>query len=253
MTINETFAAMTPSDWLLVLSIIPALWFFVEYTLLTKWWPDPLGWVTALYNAAVLGLLGLIVYAIFVGERVPEFWRFLFAALLFAALTGKVIILHGERRAGRLEKARLVAARQGAIMTSKTAADLAVPDIWYKAKRVLRTAVATLLSALSVWAVIAVVAPQVLVELAKILPESWILWISTVIAGITAIASVLTRIMAIPAVNAFLVKIGLGSVPASALVETRTVEAGEVVEVTEVKPDPNAIVPGVSLRRDLAG
>jgi hypothetical protein len=231
---------LTLSDWLLILSVVPAGWFFVEYTILTKWWPDPLGWVTALYNLAVLGLLGLIVYAIFVGERVPEVWRFIFAAFLFTALWGKVVILHEERRKGRLEKThRLLNKESDGIMTTPITAEPTAPEIWYKAKRVLRTAVATLLSALSIWAAIAVIAPDVLAELAKILPESWILWLTAVVAGITAVASALTRIMAIPGVNDFLTKIGLGSVPKSAL-EAQVVRepAGEVHVITTVAPDP---------------
>lgn len=112
MTVTETLAVMAPSDWLLVLSVIPALWFFIEYTLLTRWWPDPLGWVTALYNAAVLGLLGLIIYALFAGERVPELYRFVFSLLFFSAMWGKTIILHNVRREGRLERAHLRAEKK---------------------------------------------------------------------------------------------------------------------------------------------
>lgn len=88
--------------------------------------------------------------------------------------------------------------------------------IWFKAQRVIRTVFQVVVSSLAVWAVVSAAAPQVLEELAKVLPGSWIVWLTGVIAGITVVAGVLTRIMAIPAVNKFLIQIGLGTVPRSA-------------------------------------
>ncbi len=92
-----------------------------------------------------------------------------------------------------------------------------VPDIWFKAKRVARTVLQVVVTFVGLWGTIAVVAPQVLTELAKILPGSWVVWLAGALAFVGVVAGVLARIMAIPAVNAFLVKIGLGSVPASAV------------------------------------
>lgn len=85
--------------------------------------------------------------------------------------------------------------------------------IWYKAQRVLRTIAQVILAFLSAWAVVAVIAPQVLNELAAILPGPWVAWLAGVIAFVTAIAGTLSRIMAIPAVNSWLTKLGLGSAP----------------------------------------
>ena len=89
-------------------------------------------------------------------------------------------------------------------------------DIWFKAQRVLRTIVQVILAFLSAWAVVAVVAPQILTELSAILPGSWIAWLTGVIAFVTVVAGVLSRIMAIPAVNAWLTHLGLGSAPKAA-------------------------------------
>lgn len=86
-------------------------------------------------------------------------------------------------------------------------------QIWYPIQRVLRTVVQALTATLTIWAGFQLVAPQILAELAKILPGSWIAWLAAAIAGISAVAGVLARIMAIPAVNRWLTKIGLGSVP----------------------------------------
>lgn len=92
-----------------------------------------------------------------------------------------------------------------------------VPEIWYKAKRVARTVLQVVLSAATLWGAVQIVAPQILAELAKILPVSWVVWLVGALAFLGVVAGVITRIMAIPAVNAWLVKIGLGSVPAAAV------------------------------------
>lgn len=77
------------------------------------------------------------------------------------------------------------------------------PEIWFKSKRVLRTALTTILTLLPV-------IPQVI----QVIQGQWDAEFLTVI-GVQAVAinSVLTGIIAIPAVNNFLTKIGLGSVP----------------------------------------
>lgn len=81
-----------------------------------------------------------------------------------------------------------------------------VPDIWYKGQRVLRTAFTTLLTILPL-------IPQVI----AIVQGEWAAeWLTGVAVQAVAINSALTRIIAIPAVNNWLTKIGLGSVPPTA-------------------------------------
>lgn len=92
-----------------------------------------------------------------------------------------------------------------------------VPPIWYRAKRVIRTVVQVVISGALLWGTVQLVAPQVLDELAKVLPGSWIVWLTGALAFLGVVAGVITRIMAIPQVNAWLTKIGAGSVPASAV------------------------------------
>jgi hypothetical protein len=50
-------------------------------------------------------------------------------------------------------------------------------------------------------------------ELADVLPADWLLWAAGVAASVAAIAAALTRIMAIPAVDAWLLRFGLSSTP----------------------------------------
>jgi hypothetical protein len=114
-----------------------------------------------------------------------------------------------------------------------------VPEIWFKTQRVLRTAFAALIAGATTIAAgilaVAAVAPQILAELAKILPASWIAWATGALASLVAVASVVTRIMAIPKVNGWLTKIGLGSVPRSKVVATEG--AGD----DAVLPDPRVV------------
>lgn len=82
---------------------------------------------------------------------------------------------------------------------------LKAPEIWFKGQRVLRTAFTTALTLLPI-------IPQVI----AIVQGEWgAEWLTAVSAQAIAINSALTRIIAIPAINDLLTKIGLGSVPAS--------------------------------------
>ena len=103
-------------------------------------------------------------------------------------------------------------------------------EIWYKAQRVLRTIVAVVIPALLGFAVLL---PQLIDALGLPDDSTLRLWLLGIAAGVTAVAGAITRIMAIPAVNAWLTKIGLGSVPRSAVQATL---GGTVY----VEPDPKA-------------
>lgn len=82
-----------------------------------------------------------------------------------------------------------------------------VPPIWFKWQRVLRTAFTTALTLLPI-------IPQVI----AIVQGEWSAeWLTPVAVQAVAINSALTRIIAIPVVNDWLTKIGLGSVPKSAI------------------------------------
>lgn len=83
---------------------------------------------------------------------------------------------------------------------------IVVQDIWFKAQRVLRTAFTTTLTVLPL-------IPQVV----GIVNDQWSAeWLIAVGAQAVVINSVLTRIIAIPKINAWLTLIGLGSVPKEA-------------------------------------
>lgn len=91
-------------------------------------------------------------------------------------------------------------------------------EIWFKAQRVLRTIAAAVVGFSTALAVFVVVAPQVVAAVADVLPASWVAWALSFIAGAAALSGAITRVMAIPAVDAWLKKIGLGSAPRDTVV-----------------------------------
>lgn len=88
-----------------------------------------------------------------------------------------------------------------------------VEDIWYKSQRVLRTLVQVGIPAFLTFAL---VLPQIIDALGLPVDGPVYLWLIGAAGVVTAIAGALSRIMAIPAVNAWLTKVGLGSVPKAA-------------------------------------
>lgn len=86
-------------------------------------------------------------------------------------------------------------------------------EIWFKTKRALRTAVQVAVTLAGILAAAVVVAPQILTALADVLPGPVVAWATGAIAAAAAVSAALARLMAIPAVDAWLKKIGLGSSP----------------------------------------
>jgi hypothetical protein len=105
-----------------------------------------------------------------------------------------------------------------------------VDEIWYKGQRVIRT---VLVSAI-VW-VPGLIATLPLVAAAfnsPDIPPKVYLVVTGIVAGALVILGVLSRVMSIPAVNAWLTKLGAGSVPRSATVVT--VPVSQVADVAKL-------------------
>jgi hypothetical protein len=232
------------ANFIVLLCAIPYVAFSLTYGTRDHPWGTYLG-VIMWGQGTSLALVFLFIIS---RRWFGEYWGYEWVAvILYSSLTAFAWLFYGiylvERRRSPIMTIPLTQRRKKESKMTDTTKALIPPDIWYKAQRVLRTIVSTVLSLLSVWAIVALVAPDVLAELAKILPASWVAWLAGVIASITAVAAVLTRIMAIPKINELLTKIGLGSVPQSALMPARTVEGGQVHVITTVKPDPKAVLP----------
>jgi len=115
----------------------------------------------------------------------------------------------------------------------------AAADIWYKGKRVLRTIVQV---AIPAFLSFALVLPAIIEALGLPADAELRLWLVALAAGVTAVAGAISRVMAIPAVNAWLIKVGLGSVPEDAIqVNDHPNVLGPRVTVA---PDPKALGDG---------
>ena len=93
--------------------------------------------------------------------------------------------------------------------------------IWFAAQRAVRTAAQVVVTGALILAGVVVVAPQVLDAIADVLPGPVVAWLAGVLAVLASISAALSRVMAIPAVNAWLTKLGLGTAPRGAQVVHR--------------------------------
>lgn len=96
---------------------------------------------------------------------------------------------------------------------------VAVPEIWYKGQRVLRTIVNALVTLVPVVNGVAAAAVSYLNSQTDVeIHGSVFIWLNAIIAATALIMGLITRIMAVPGVNDWLTRIGLGSVPKSAVI-----------------------------------
>lgn len=219
-----------PSDYTLLLDFVLALALALYFAFgrPRSWVRDRLGWVIFGYAVTTVAFVGLIAYAIVFGQKVPEPVRFVVGTALAVALALKIFAVYRERRAGRLAGIRPDPIERKHTMSTPTPQNddsvKTAVEIWYKGQRVLRTLLTTVLTTLPV-------IPQVI----AIVQGQWgAEWLAPVAIQAVAINTALTAIIALPTVNAFLVKIGLGSVPRSAIVMERN-DSG-----VYVLPDPKA-------------
>lgn len=124
-------------------------------------------------------------------------------------------------------------------MKGKSMTDLppvAVPEIWYKGQRVLRTIVSALVALIPIVNGVAIAVVQYLNTQTDVAIHPVVfVWLNVVIAVTALIMGLIARIMAVPGVNDWLTRIGLGSVPKSAIIPVR--QAGEEARAI-VKEDP---------------
>lgn len=103
--------------------------------------------------------------------------------------------------------------------------------IWFPAQRAIRTVVQVLVASAAILATVVVVAPQILTALQEVLPGPTVAWIAGAIATLAAVSAALSRVMAIPQVDAFLRRWGAGSSPADAVV-IADADSGELTGLT---------------------
>lgn len=94
------------------------------------------------------------------------------------------------------------------------------PEIWFKPQRVLRTIVQALIILVPLANGVALAAAGYLQEQTHLVIPGWVFLVLNGVVAVTALVmGLVARVMAVPGVNDWLTRIGLGSVPKSAVSE----------------------------------
>jgi hypothetical protein len=235
----EWIERLAMSDYLLLAAFIALLWFLVDYGVFTPWWRWKehgfIGYAVMLFTLSVFILMGIIIYGTVAGQRVDEPMRIVALSTVLLGIVGKTVILHYERRVGRLQ--RLSA--KGELMNDTANTVLSPPDIWYKAQRVVRTVFAFLVVAVPLLNAVAAATVNYLEDQTDVVIPSWVfLFLNGVIAVTALLIGLFNAWMQTPGFNTMLTRIGLGSVPKSQLVPVAPAGGGKAVAA--VIPDPKA-------------
>ena len=111
---------------------------------------------------------------------------------------------------------------------------------WYPVQRALRSIVGALVVLVPLANGVAAAAVAYLTSQTDVtIPPLVFVWLNAIVAGTALIIGLVSRIMAVPGVNAFLQRIGLGAAPAEAVV----LEKDETGTYALVTPDPKAPAP----------
>lgn len=227
------------AGFLLALTAVPAIATAIIYGFGAPWWTSWLGRVIFSKWLAVALVFVFILSRRWFGDYPGYEWIAVavygFTLVTFTATTIEVIV---ERTAP--EDGALVPVTKEKKMVNNPNATpaLVVPDIWYKAQRVLRTVVAFLVVAIPTVNLAALALIDYLQNQEDVAIPGWVfLVLNGIVAATALIIGIVTRLMAVPGVNAWLTKLGLGSVPREAL-QPEVKPSGKIV--TAVKPDPKA-------------
>lgn len=246
--VPQWVAEMQTSDWLMFAFAALLLFFVLDYGTGTPWWKAPVSTFTFEYGLSVLALISLIIYGVVMGERVEEWARIPVMFGLCVGVLGKIIVLKVSRRQGRIarreRRRHLEAVSSASIPPLEGIPPMSTPDlsleeikdvstIWFKAQRALRTAFSTFITILPL-------APQVIAIVNGQWQSEFLIAV-----GVQAVAlnAVVSRIMAIPQVNAFLTKwLNLGSIPKQNISAKGNPITGNFV--VTVEPDRKALKNG---------
>ena len=106
---------------------------------------------------------------------------------------------------------------------------------WYPVQRALRSIVGALVVLVPLVNGLAAVAVAYLTSQTDVaIPPVVFVWLNAIIAGTALVIGLVSRLMAVPGVNAFLQRLGLGTAPSDAVVLGRDASGAYAL----VKPDP---------------
>lgn len=196
--------------------VVPVLGATLTYGLGSPWHKSWLGRVMfSLFLALV------VVFGIVLGRRVfGDYGGYGGVALvgylyIWLTLWAVWLVIIVERR----KPAPLaLTIRKDVPMTHSAINTTAVPEIWYKAKRAVRTITQALVVLVPIVNLVALAVIGYLEEQTDATPPSWFFAALNATVVATALTmGLVARIMAVPGINAWLIKFGLGSVPASTI------------------------------------
>lgn len=200
--------------WVYVLGLAFGLAFTLVYLVMAPWWRTAVGRMFVAIGLALVTAGVTVVVQIMAPD--PD-WssRWVFRLAGYGAFTIAMGFLLGTYLHERNKPLSTLPTRKDLhTMTNPTPIVAPVEPIWYPAQRVIRTVLAALVVLVPVLnASLPLVAQAFNAD--GVPPEVFAL-VNGVIAACLVILGVLTRIMAIPGVNAWLIKIGAGSIPKSA-------------------------------------
>jgi hypothetical protein len=201
---------------ILFAGIIPLLVAFTAYAVGATWYRSILGVVTFVEWLSLILVIAVVLLRRFIGDYPGYGWVALVVySLLFLAFSAMAVIVILEvTYTSRKERA----------VSHVAITPATVPPIWYAGKRVVRTTLVNLV----------VILPVVNISLPLLVdaftgegvPIEVTAWVNAIVAVILVVTGILTRIIAIPAVNAFLTRLGAGSVPKSAVENGLVVPTG---------------------------
>lgn len=200
-----------------ILVAVPAVANVLIYGLGSRWWESWLGRVLfSKWLSVALVFLFIIsrrVWGEYLGYGYAALALYTFVLVSFGATTAELII---ERRAPG-DEVVTIPKRKAVTMTTNTQG-VDAPVIWYKGKRVLRTIVQALVVLVPILNGLALAAQAYLTEQTDVVIPAVVFVALNGIAVATALLmGLVARLMAVPGFNTILTKVGLGSVPASAI------------------------------------
>ena len=231
------------ADWGIIFAFVGVVAFTFSYAFFFSWRKTPpgralMGVGFALLGVALLSLLGRWYGPHYWGREIlrPVVWW-----SVAYTVTRLLWVLWASWRTyspidipSRDHKETIVSTPQFA----KTAGEAGVaPTIWYQGQRVLRSIVGAIVVLVPVANGVAAAAIAYLTSQTDVtIPPVVFVWLNAIVAATALIIGLASKIMAVPGVNDLLVKIGLGSVPRSALVSTDATGAVKVEEDPKVTP-----------------
>ena len=101
-----------------------------------------------------------------------------------------------------------------------------VPEIWFKTQRVLRSIVGSLIVLVPLVNGVAAAAIAYLTAQTDVVVHPVVfVWLNAIVAVTALIIGLVSRIMAVPGVNEFLTRLGLGSVPKGSVDDVNAINA----------------------------